>query len=64
MARGRSVTPLTAAEIQEKIELARRLVAIGGEQIKKAQLDFDLAKIGLKEVEDALLTRGFEGGGK
>lgn len=66
MERGKSVStkPLTAENIRERLELARQLVALGTEQIRKAQGDLNVAKVGLYELEADLAARGvdLEGG--
>lgn len=53
--------PLDWAAFFERVQLARRLVAIGSEQLKKAQIDFDLANVGLAEIEAELKARGIGG---
>lgn len=58
-----SKDPLTASDIRERLELARQLVAVGGEQLKRAQTDFDLARLGLQELEADLAVRGVGAGG-
>ena len=58
--KGRSVSdkPLDWAAFFDRVQLARRLVSIGAEQVRKAQTDFDLARVGLAELEADLAARG------
>ena len=55
--------PLDAAEVQHRIELARRLVALAAEQTRQSLLNLDLARTGLAEIETDLAIRGLKTGG-
>lgn len=57
--------PLTWADVAQRVELARRLVALSAEQSRQAQLNADLARLGLAELETDLRdlsVRGLKGG--
>ena len=58
--RNRVAEPRTAAEIGESVALSRRLLALGSEQLKKAQLNLDLARVGLKAKLNYLQFTAFQ----
>jgi hypothetical protein len=60
MAHGKSVSgePLEAADVLQRIELARRLLALAASQHHQSKLNLDLATVGLAELEVDLSQRG------
>lgn len=50
--------PRSAVEIAEQVKLARRLLTLGAEQLKRAEQNFDLARVGLADLEAELSSRG------
>ncbi len=63
MAHGKRVSePRSAVELAESVALARRLVSLGAEQLKRAEQNFALARVGLAELEAELSRRGMKGG--
>jgi len=50
--------PRAAVEIAESVKLVRQLIGIADAQIDKARLDLGLARVGLAELEQELVTLG------
>ena len=49
-ARGASRAPIAKAELLERVALAMRLLALAADRAHQAQLNVDLAKVGLAEL--------------
>jgi hypothetical protein len=59
MARGTTVTePPNAAEIADKCHQIRALIGIADQQLDRAKTDLGVARIGLADLEQTLLTLG------
>lgn len=58
----RVAEPRSAVEIAEGIALARRLISLACEQVRQSQINLDLAKVGLAELETELAVNGMKGG--
>lgn len=51
-------SPLSASDIQDRVDLARRLIALAAEQQRQAALNTDLARVGLAELITDLESQG------
>lgn len=59
MARGKSISePPNAAEVADKCQQIRALIGIADQQLDRAKTDLGVARIGLADLEQTLLTLG------